>query len=37
MTIFNDLEDLINLYSSMDDSNNESRLIQHEALMDLMN
>lgn len=37
LMIFNDLEDLINHYSWMDDDNNESRLIQHEALIDLMN
>lgn len=37
LTIFNDLEDLINQYSWMEDEDNESRIIQHEALRDLMN
>lgn len=36
LTIFNDLEDLINHYSWMDDDENASRLIQNEAMIDLM-
>jgi len=35
-TVFGDLEDLINHYSCMDDDENASRLIQHEAMIDLM-